>query len=180
MESLAKEFAGKVDFYVLYVREAHPGENYPAQTSFEEKLQHARDLKRLEDIGTRTILVDELQGTMHNDYGSRPNSVYVIGRDGIILFRADWNAPQELETQLNRLVEKNGFASGLEAVDLTGNFTSLTPKALVEQARVFRRAGYGAMVDFVVSAWNLRRTRGVRPAYNRAPSLPQDASQLRP
>jgi len=180
MGSLAKEFAGKADFYILYVREAHPGGNYPAQTSFEEKLQHARDLKRLENIGTRTILVDDLHGTMHGDYGARPNSVYVIGRDGIILFRADWNAPQEVRTQLNRLLEKDGYASRLEAVDLTGNFTSLTPKALLEQARVFRRAGYGSLVDFVVALWNLRRTRSIQPTYNRISSLQQDAPELRP
>ena len=180
MESLAREFAGKADFYILYVREAHPGGNYPAPTSFEEKLQHARDLKRLENIGTRTILVDDLQGTMHNDYTARPNSVYVIGRDGIILFRADWNDPQQVRVQLNRLLGNNGNAAGLEASDLTGNFTALTPKTLIEQFRVFKRAGYGSLVDFVVSAWNLRRIRSLPAAYDKIASPQQDAPQLRP
>src|ERR1041384_1670591 len=35
-------------FFLLYTRESHPAENYPAHTSFEQKLAHAAELKRLE------------------------------------------------------------------------------------------------------------------------------------
>lgn len=179
MESIAREYSGKADFYILYVREAHPGGNYPAQKSLSDKLQHAADLKHLERVG-RAILVDNVEGTVHRDYGMRPNSVYVIGRDGIILFRADWNAPEEVKTQLNRLLEKNGYASGLEAINLTDNFTRLTPEVALEHFKVFSRAGYGAMVDFAVSSWNLSRRRAQQPTYTRIPSPQGDTSELRP
>lgn len=158
MEPLMKAYEGKADFYVLYTREAHPGENYPAHKSFSDKVNDARDLKRLEKI-ERPILVDDLEGTMHRDYGARPNSVYVIGRDGIVLFRADWNDPEALKIQLDRLMENHGNASGLEAVDVADNFTAINTGAVDTARRVLMRAGYAAVVDFGVSSLNLFRAR---------------------
>ena len=93
MESLAIEYSGSVDFYVLYVREAHPGKNYPAHKSFSQKLKFAKDLIRLERVG-RTVLIDDLEGTVHRDYGDRPNSIYIIGKAGVISYRADWDDPK--------------------------------------------------------------------------------------
>lgn len=179
MESIAREYSGKADFYILYGREAHPGENYPAHKSLSEKLKNANDLQRIEDVG-RTILVDSVEGTVHRAYGSRPNSVFVIGKDGIVLFRAEWNAPAEVKAQLNRLLEKGGYAAELEAVNLNGNFTPATPEVLLEHYRVFKRAGYSALVDFAVSSWNLMRRRSARPTYTRIPNTRPDISQLRP
>ena len=65
MESLAIEYSGSVDFYVLYVREAHPGNNYPAHKSFSQKLKFAKDLIRLERVG-RTVLIDDLEGILED------------------------------------------------------------------------------------------------------------------
>ncbi len=47
------------------------------------------DLRYEEQIG-RTILVDEIDGEMHIDYGALPNSVYLIGKDGVIAHRIGW------------------------------------------------------------------------------------------
>jgi len=158
MEPLMKTYAGKADFFVLYTREAHPGENYPAHERFADKVQFAKDMKRLEQI-ERTILVDDLEGAMHQAYGARPNSIYVIGRDGIVLFRADWNDPEKLKLQLDRLMANGGYASGLEGVDLADNFTAINTGAVDTARRVLFRAGYAAVVDFGVSSMNLFRGR---------------------
>src|SRR3990172_5066299 len=116
MESLARKYSGSVDFYVLYVREAHPGQYYPAHGSFSEKLKNANDLNREEKVG-RTILIDDFEGTMNRDYGARPNSVYIIGSDGVISYRADWNEPREVEKYLNVLLAKNGMGAEVAPVD---------------------------------------------------------------
>jgi hypothetical protein len=42
MEQLAKDFAGKAHFPLMYVREAHPGELYSAHQSIEQKFAHAQ------------------------------------------------------------------------------------------------------------------------------------------
>src|SRR6056297_792346 len=42
LRPLYDEFHDQVSFLSLYVREAHPGENFPQPDSMEEKMQHAR------------------------------------------------------------------------------------------------------------------------------------------
>lgn len=165
MESLAREYTGKVDFYILYVREAHPAGNYPAHKNLSEKLHDAKDLKRLENVGARTILVDDVQGTMHTDFGARPNSVYILGKDGVILFRADWSEPEQVKEQLNRLLANDGYAATLEAVNVSNNFTPPTPEVAETHVRVWKRAGLGAFIDFGFSSTALARGR-IREPYS--------------
>ena len=90
LEPMARDLAaagtGSVFFYT---REAHPGERFPAHRSLEQKLANARAFKEMCGI-ERPILVDDLAGTGHRLYGMLPNMVYLIGRGGRVLFRADW------------------------------------------------------------------------------------------
>ena len=78
MEKLARDYRGQADFYVLYTREAHPGQNYPRHQNLEQKISYARDLQRLEGI-ERRVLVDDVDGSMHRDYGAWPDSAFIIG-----------------------------------------------------------------------------------------------------
>ena len=76
--------------------EAHPGENFPAHRSIEQKFSHATIFKEQFNI-QRPILVDDLVGTGHKLYGVLPNMTYLIGRGGKVLFRADWTDPPTIE-----------------------------------------------------------------------------------
>jgi len=98
MNELARKFSD-VTFFVLYVREAHPGEKIREHGSFEEKLSCARRA-RDEDGESRTILVDDVEGSAHRLYGSMPNSVYVIDSKGHVVFRGDWNDIDEVHNVL--------------------------------------------------------------------------------
>jgi hypothetical protein len=84
-----------VPFYVLYVREAHPGERRGPHRSLDEKLNAAVGLKRREPE-SRTVLVDDVAGEVHQRLGSLPNSVYVVGPDGTVQWRSDWSDPAAL------------------------------------------------------------------------------------
>lgn len=102
---MAREFASNgVDFVFLYTREAHPGENYPAHRSFEQKLAHARAFKTELKV-ERPIAVDDLTGTAHKLYGSLPNMTYLISRGGRVLFRADWTDPPTIRFALNYVLD---------------------------------------------------------------------------
>lgn len=167
MESLANEYTGEVDFYVLYVREAHPGEHIPAHRSFSEKLKNANDLKREEKVG-RTILVDDIEGTMNRDYGARPNSVYIIGTDGVVSYRADWNNPEEVKKHVNLLLAKNGQGGEVTPVDITGrstrrdernNFVRITSRLLRITNRVLWRAGFASLSDWFLMTPSLIQGR---------------------
>ena len=150
MEILAREYSGRADFYVVYVREVHPGQNYPAHESFAQKLSHVADLRLLEGVD-RTILVDGLDGTMHRDYGALPNSTYIIGKDGSISYRADWTDPEQLKSQLDRVLNQDGFAAHVSPMDVVDNFARPTRDLMVEIYWGLSRSGFAAVSDYLVA-----------------------------
>lgn len=88
-------------FRVLYVREAHPGAKIPAHQSQEDKVSCALALK--EDAEGRQILIDDAEGTAHRAYGGYPNSVFILNRQGCVLWFTDWNNPNATEKALRQL-----------------------------------------------------------------------------
>ena len=100
---LHQEFANRdVSFFLLYTRESHPAENYPSHSSWEQKLAHARDLQRLENVRF-PILVDSLDGKIHRSYGTWPNALFVIHKDGRLIFRSNMANDGELRQFLDDL-----------------------------------------------------------------------------
>lgn len=158
MDELARWYDGQVDFYVVYTREAHPGQDYPGHRSFEEKLANAADARREESI-ERTILVDNLAGTMHRQYTPLPNAAYVIGTDGVVAHRADWVDPDHLEAVLSELLANDGRGVAVDPSDLSMNFQQPKVGLLPEFYRVFRRAGPGSLRDFLLAAPRMMRYR---------------------
>ena len=98
-------------FFIVYVREAHPGENFPHHTSFEQKLAHADKLRTLEKVHKIPILIDDMQGTTHKAYGLLPNMIYLIDRQGTVVYKSDWSDVDEMDGMcagLLRLDEMKG------------------------------------------------------------------------
>ena len=88
MEKLHAEYPD-VEFLMIYVREAHPGERLHQHRNFDEKVVAAKLLKpRYQE--NRRILVDSHDGAFHQPYGMKPNFIYVIRPDGIVHYRCDW------------------------------------------------------------------------------------------
>ena len=94
VQELYDEFGDHVDFIMLYVREAHPGENYRQAESMEEKLEHARTLKEFYDIQW-TVAADNLDGDLHRALDPKPNSAFLMNKEGTILFRSLWAADHD-------------------------------------------------------------------------------------
>ncbi|WP_394356710.1 hypothetical protein [Sedimentitalea todarodis] len=91
METLDHAIEG-VSSAVLYVREAHPGADIPSHKDFDEKMACASRLRKV-DGETRTVFVDGFDGRAHQAYGSMPNAVFIINRNGCMVFRSEWNNP---------------------------------------------------------------------------------------
>ena len=87
----------------VYTREAHPGEDVPHHDSFERKLASARLLRDETGI-SRTILVDDLAGTVHRRYGTMPNMTWVIDRGGRVAYKANWTSAANVEAFLTRFL----------------------------------------------------------------------------
>jgi len=92
-----------VEFLFIYVKEPHPGDVYPHHTSMEQKTKVALELQQLEEIRF-PVLVDELNGLVHRAYGARPNPVFVVHRNGRLVYRAGHAEPAPLREYLEHLL----------------------------------------------------------------------------
>lgn len=148
---------------ILYVREAHPGNNVPSHKSFEDKQECAQTLKQ-EDGETRLILVDDFAGTAHKAYGGYPNSVFIINRNGCVVFRAKWNNPVSTAKALDALVAG-------KAVKVKNYFFPAKPAVVFH---TLGRGGKESFVDFFrglpMLVWVNFIKRNARLLFNSAPT----------
>jgi hypothetical protein len=87
--------------------------------------------------------VDDIDGGLHRALGTKPNSAYLLGRDGVILFRAQWANDTE------------ALAAALESVTMgrapeptrSGGLMKPMFRTLKSIAPVLDRAGKGAWPD---------------------------------
>lgn len=91
VQALYEKFGDRVRFIMVYVREAHPGEYITQAETMEEKLEHARVLKKFFDIQW-TVAADNIDGDLHRALDPKPNSAVLMNSAGIILFRSLWAA----------------------------------------------------------------------------------------
>ena len=146
---LQDEFADQAfAFFLLYTRESHPAENYGAHTSLEQKLAYARDLQRLEDVRV-PILVDHLDGRIHRAYGLWPNALFVIHKDGRLIFRSNMANHLELRQFLEDILAAEKAAAAGRVLHLQYSERVIAHEA--DQAthrRVYARAGQSAFEDY--------------------------------
>jgi hypothetical protein len=138
------------EFFTVYVREPHPGENYGPHLTWEQKLKFARQCCEQDSI-VNPMLVDDLEGTVHRCYGSMPNMIYIIQKDGYIAYKAMWTDHNELASVLANLA----LADELQAqgVRLKPSYTEKINYVPAQYAgglrdKVFDRAGPQAWADY--------------------------------
>ena len=91
VQELYEEFGERVDFVMLYVREAHPGEYFGQAETIEDKVESARALQEFYGIDW-TVAADSIDGALHRALDPKPNAAYLANSDGDILFRSLWAA----------------------------------------------------------------------------------------
>jgi hypothetical protein len=100
MEDMASRYADRaVRSVFVYTREAHPGENYRHHATLDDKRHHAQAFREHNSIA-RDILLDDVGGTAHRAYGMLPNMTWIIGRGGVIYYKAAWTDVTDLEAAL--------------------------------------------------------------------------------
>ncbi len=94
VQELYDQFGDRVSFIMMYVREAHPGEQFEQSETIEEKLEYARALKEFYDIQWK-VAADNVDGDLHRALDPKPNSAFLMDNDGTILFRSLWASDYE-------------------------------------------------------------------------------------
>jgi len=149
LNHLQQEFVSRdVSFFLLYTRESHPAENYPSHTSWEQKLSYARDLKRLENVQL-PIIVDHLDGRIHRSYGTWPNALFVIHKDGRLIFRSNMANHLELGQFLEDLIAADQAVREGHLLHLQYSERVVAHEAdQTTHRRVYERAGPKAFEDY--------------------------------
>lgn len=137
-------------FFIVYVREAHPGENYPHHSSLEQKIAHAKKLRELEKIHEIPILLDDFQGSTHYAYGLLPNMVYLIDREGTVVYKSDWSDAVELDGMCASLVRLDEMKEQNVPIIRKGVSERLhwIPMDPAHRERIYRRSGEKAIRDY--------------------------------
>lgn len=150
LTQLYQKYRGQgFEFFIVYTREAHPGENYPHHTSSEQKMRHARRLRELDNVAI-PVLVDDLKGTVHAAYGLLSNMIYLIDRDGIVVYKSDWTDAHELEGMCESLIRLDEMKARKVPIIRTGISERLhwIPMEPAHRERIYRRSGEKAIRDF--------------------------------
>ena len=140
MGAVAKNFPD-VEFLLVYVREAHPGERLHQHKNYDEKVRAAKLLKPRYGENRR-VLVDTYEGEFHRAYGAMPNILYVIRPDGTIHYRCNWATVDSLREALQRRDE-------LHTVENADMHSLKTSRGLYITIRTMWTGGALALYDFV-------------------------------
>lgn len=166
MMTLQDEFP-QISNSILYVREAHPGQEIPMHKDLDDKLNCAQ-LLRDADGEKRTIIVDDIEGSAHKAYGSMPNAVFIINKHGCVVFRAGWNNGEATRAALRSLIKG-------EPIRAKSYFKPATPSVLM---KTLKRAGAGSRADFFKSLpylfWQNIIKRNLRLLFNSSKMIDGD------
>lgn len=139
------------EFLLIYSVEMHPGENVPRATTFDQRLSHATRLKKEEKVPF-PIIVDGIGNEVRKLYHALTNPVFIVDREGIIVYKSSWTWAPDLAQALNELVacEKAKARDEMIRMCYSEKLIGLTRNAKIS-AQVHRRAGPEAVKTFPLS-----------------------------
>lgn len=109
---MAKRHAGRVAFFVVYIKEAHPEDGWVLASNREEEIVVADPASQDERRGVAEacavrlqirmpLLIDGMDNETARQYGGWPDRLYLIDKDGRIAFQGGEGPfgfkPEELE-----------------------------------------------------------------------------------
>ncbi|HZQ92597.1 MAG TPA: redoxin family protein [Terriglobales bacterium] len=154
LNRLAKRYASDdVEFALIYVREAHPGDQLPAHRTPAQKAAAAECLRDEEDVHI-PIAIDDVRGTVHRRWGKLANPAFVIDKSGRVAYRMLWAQGRPLAAALDellRLQQRAAEGDGRhESVVVRGGEDTSTPYtgAAVFMWRALERGGRRSIENF--------------------------------
>lgn len=110
-----KQYGGEVEFFVVYIREAHPNATFPQPTKLDERTAIAETMCSQLKLSLPT-LIDGMDNKVGSDYGAFPDRLYLIGRDGKVAYKGGRGPfgfkPAELEAAVRKELGKEPSPKG--------------------------------------------------------------------
>ena len=142
VQNLYAEFGERVKFVMLYVREAHPGENFAQSETMEDKLESARALQEFYGIEW-TVAADNIDGDLHRALDPKPNAAFLTNSKGDVLFRSLWAADYNA---LHQALEDAAAGRAMISTQSNALFGPVT-RAMGMVREVMERGGPQAVSD---------------------------------
>ena len=126
----------------------HPGEEIPQPTTYAKRVKLARRLQREERVPF-TIIVDEIDDTVRKLYRAWPSSIFIINRDGLLVYKSLWAYGPAIELTLKELSawETARAKHILVRICYSEKLVGLVRNSKIS-ATVHRRAGADAVKNF--------------------------------
>ncbi len=110
MEELRAKYQDRgVEFVVVYVREPHPREpafrQYQQPRTLKERRRHAQELAQTRKMAA-TLVVDTMEDEVSRQFGSLPNMVYILDRQGTVVYKATWTMAEKVDRVLEELTRE--------------------------------------------------------------------------
>jgi Iodothyronine deiodinase len=98
MEAIYHQYRMHVEFFVIYVQEAHPTDGWQTDSNVAEGIllrQHQSYEERESVAATCSlelrlslpVLIEEMDNAMDEAYGAAPERLYLMGADGRVAYR---------------------------------------------------------------------------------------------
>ena len=114
---MAEKYKDKVEFLLVYIREAHPTDGWQSPANkrdgieiasaktFDEKAAHATSCVR--NLGIKfTTVVDNMDAKVELDYAGWPDRFYLVGGDGRIAWKGAPGPPGFKPAELEAAIRK--------------------------------------------------------------------------
>jgi hypothetical protein len=170
---LFREWGAAVQFLDIFVRQAHPGPMVPAYTSNDQKAHDARTYREAEDIPWQ-VLVDDLEGTVHQVYGMLPNPTFLLTAEGRVAFYDVWSHAPSVYRAIEDLLAPEGACVVRGGIDRTPHVLSTMVNGWPALARGLPQS----YADLEMAAPGL--ARGIRLGYKLKPVLGRFTQRARP
>ena len=96
---MAKKYAGRIEFLLVYIREAHPTDQWQVPRNVEEKvlLESAKTQAMKDDHASACVrslgiefpaVVDNMENTTEAAYTAWPDRLYLVNKQGKIVYKS--------------------------------------------------------------------------------------------
>lgn len=102
LKRLHERWRNHVHFVDVLIRQAHPGPGVRPYTTFDDKMQDAQRYKEDESVPW-PVLVDSLEGAVHQVYGGLADPTYLIDADGRVAYYYMWTHAPNLNEAIAAL-----------------------------------------------------------------------------
>lgn len=172
-KELFLEWGARIHFLDIFVRQAHPGPMVPAYTSFDQKVHDARNYRESEEIPWQ-VLVDDLEGKVHQAYGMLPNPSFLLTAEGRVSFYDLWSHAPSVYRAIADLVTPEGACVVRGGIDRTPHVLTAMVNGWPALARGLPQS-YSDMEEAVPGL-----ARGIRIGYKLRPVIGPLALRAKP